>query len=76
MRGCRGARRSGFSDSPADGCTDRVMASWVRSLPTPNKLRHHLRGWTEDEQEMLQFSSKKQINNQLDNANEDAAWWE
>ena len=51
------------------------MASWVQSLPTPNKLRHPLRGWPEDEQETLQFSSTKQIYDQLDNADEDAAWW-
>ena len=47
---------------PRTAVADRVMVVWVRLLPTPNKPRHHLRGWTEDEQEMLQFSLTKKIN--------------
>ena len=49
--------------SPRMSAVDRVMAAWVQSLLTPNKLQHSLCGWMENEQETLQFSLTNNIYN-------------
>lgn len=54
----------------------RFMATWVHSLPNRHELSHPLCTWDEDAQELLQYSSTKKIYQQLDDAEEDAAWWE
>lgn len=51
-----------------------LMTSWISALPTPEDMVHHPLFWSEEDQEILQFSSTRNFYKILDDVEEDIEW--
>eukprot|EP00536_Pseudo-nitzschia_multiseries_P010743 jgi/Psemu1/259221/estExt_Genewise1Plus.C_3380007 len=59
----------------ASSASSNASGGWILALPTPDELaEQHPIFWSEEEQEILQFSSNTKIYRVLDDIEEDANW--